>query len=276
MEKHDSSPSPEQTRLPKAVLDPTRAQARFRLDRYPPSAPLVPFVDYHWVVQWDLADRSPEIQRVLPYPNAHLVFDPGKTALFGVMRGVFDREIKGCGRAIGVRFRCGGLRPFLREPVAAITDRVVSTRMILDQAPLEAEEIVLRGATDREMVQAAEALLLPRLPEPDPMVDRIAGMMAIAAREGGPTSVEQFVREVDCSLRGLQRLFHDYVGVPPKWVVQRFRIQEAAWRLSEGYPGALSDLATELGYFDQAHLALDFARFVGCSPSEYRQRQRKP
>ncbi len=148
--------------------------------------------------------------------------------------------------------------------------------MILNYASEDAEEIVLSASKDEEMVQAAENLLLHRLPEPDPMVDQIGMMIDRAARKNGPTSVEQFGREINYSVRSLQRIFRDYVGVSPKWVIQRFRIQEAAWKLSEGYQESLASLAAELGYFDQAHLALDFTRFVGCTPSEYRQKQQEP
>lgn len=75
------------------------------------------------------------------------------------------------------------------------------------------------------------------------------------------------------SLRGLQRLFCEYVGVSPKWVIQRYRLQDAAVLLASGSSGQLAALAAELGYFDQAHLAQDFRRLFGISPSQYRQSQ---
>lgn len=259
--------------LPKGIISPAAAKKRFRLTQFPPSVALAPFVDYHWMVEWDLTGQPAQLQRVLPYPNTHLVFDAGKTGLFGVVRGVFDREITGCGRTLGVRFRSGGLRPFLQSPVAEITDRMVSTQAIIDMAPADAEAFVLSASSDEEMIHAAESMLLQRLPEPDAMVGLIDKMVAAAARRNGPASVEQLGEEFNYGVRRLQRLFHDYVGVSPKWVIQRFRIQEASWTLSEGYGGSLAELAAELGYFDQAHLARDFTRFIGCSPSEYRLRQ---
>nr|WP_242594970.1 helix-turn-helix domain-containing protein [Corallococcus exiguus] len=67
----------------------------------------------------------------------------------------------------------------------------------------------------------------------------------------------------------MQRLFNRYVGVNPKWVIQRYRLHEAAERLRETPPPELARLALELGYFDQAHFIRDFRRIVGCTPAGY-------
>jgi transcriptional regulator GlxA family with amidase domain len=89
---------------------------------------------------------------------------------------------------------------------------------------------------------------------------------------GGPTTAAALAKAAGLSLRALQRLFHDYVGVPPKWVIARFRLQEAAWRLAEGRDD-LAGLAAELGFFDQAHFNRDFTRLLGVAPGEYRRRR---
>jgi hypothetical protein len=77
------------------------------------------------VVEWDQAGRPPQTQRVMPYPNAHLVFEAGRTAIHGVVRGAFERVVTGAGRVFGVRFKPGGLRPFIDTPLAAPTDRTI-------------------------------------------------------------------------------------------------------------------------------------------------------
>ena len=72
-----------------------------------------------------------------------------------------------------------------------------------------------------------------------------------------------------CSPRSLQRLFREYVGVTPKWVLQRVRLHEAAERMADGDSDCAAALALDLGYFDQAHFIKDFKAIVGRSPSEY-------
>jgi AraC-like DNA-binding protein len=174
---------------------------------------------------------------------------------------------------LGVRFRTGGLRPFLNGPVAALTDRTVPAETLTGIKDHLAEARVLGAGNGQAMVLAAEKLIEPRLPAPDPAVDLICGIIARARSADGPRQAKALAREAGLSLRTLQRLFHEYAGVSPKWVIRRYRLQDAAQWLAQGKKLQLAGLAAELGYFDQAHLARDFTRLFGCSPAEYRRTQ---
>ena len=70
-------------------------------------------------------------------------------------------------------------------------------------------------------------------------------------------------------MRTLQRLFADYVGVSPKWVMRRARLHEAAERADSGEPVDWAALASDLGYADQAHLTRDFTVTIGVPPTRY-------
>ena len=71
------------------------------------------------------------------------------------------------------------------------------------------------------------------------------------------------------SARTTQRVFRRYVGVPVKWVLCRYRLQQAALEI-EGQPGVdFADLAVRLGWYDQAHFINDFHSMLGCTPGEY-------
>jgi AraC-like DNA-binding protein len=83
------------------------------------------------------------------------------------------------------------------------------------------------------------------------------------------TRVEQLVRELGVGARRLQRLFDEYVGVSPKWIIQRYRLHEAAERIAAGCANDWATLALDLGYADQAHFIRDFKRLVGLPPAEY-------
>ncbi|HJU40524.1 MAG TPA: helix-turn-helix domain-containing protein, partial [Tahibacter sp.] len=72
----------------------------------------------------------------------------------------------------------------------------------------------------------------------------------------------------------LQRLFGDYVGASPKWVINRYRLHEAVERLAAGDAVDWADLALELGYFDQAHFNRDFKRLVGRAPGAFARAER--
>lgn len=262
------------TNSPKGLVDPAGAARRIRLATYPPAAPLTPFVEYFWLVQWDLRGQPAQTQRVLPYPNAHLVFDRGQTAIHGVVRGAFVREVEGAARVLGVRFRPGGLRSFVRQPLARLADRTMPVDEMLHVAAAEAEERVLSQHSDLEMVAAAESMLLAVLPAPDPRALLAEQAVRAAAAVNGPLSAQALATQVGIEERSLQRLFSSYVGVSPKWVIQRFRLQEATWRLGAVGPVDLAALAGELGFFDQAHFTRNFTALVGMSPLAYWKTQR--
>lgn len=256
---------------PRGVVDPLGASRRIGLRRHAPAAALAHCIDYHWIVEWDLRGQPAQTQRVLPYPNLHLAFETGRTALHGVVVGPFDRTLAGQGRVLGVRFRAGGARALVRRDVATLTGRTLAAPALFGSAAEQAERAVLAQADDAAMIAAAEALLAPRLAAlaPDPRAQLAERAVLAAQAEHGPVDVASLGAAVDLDERSLQRLFRAYVGVPPKWVVQRFRLQEAMARLAVPAPPDLAGLAQELGFFDQAHLTRGFTALVGRSPLEY-------
>lgn len=264
------------TGAPKGLVDPAGAARRIRLATFAPSAALAPFVDYFWLVQWDLAGQPAQTQRVLPYPNAHLVFDQGQSAIHGVVRGAFVRKVEGAGRVLGVRFLPGGLRPFIAHSVSRLADRTCPVDELLQVATPDAEQRVLGQQTALEMVAAAEAMLLAVLPAHDPRALLAEQAVLAAAAPGGPQSAQALAAHLGIEERSLQRLFSNYVGVSPKWVIQRFRLQEATWRLAVQAPVDLAALAAELGFFDQAHFTRHFSSLVGQSPLAYWKSQQAP
>jgi transcriptional regulator GlxA family with amidase domain len=86
--------------------------------------------------------------------------------------------------------------------------------------------------------------------------------------------VDQLADLAGTSVRSLQRLFATYVGVSPKAVLARYRLQDAAAAIDDGEVEDLAGLAASLGWFDQAHFSRDFRSVVGMTPSAYLQKAR--
>ena len=252
------------------MLDPALAAQRFRLARSESAADLKPFVENFWIVAWDLRGQEPHVQKTLPYPCVHLVFDAGRTAIFGVMRGAFEYRQEGVGRVLGVRFRAGGFRGVLGGSVATITDRTIPLSSVYELDVEAAEASVLGAEGDTGMMQAAEAILRTRMPPADETAGVVSGIVERIEADRTINRVDELAAQVGLGERALQRLFSDYVGVSPKWVIRRFRLHDAASRLANAEDVNLTYLAQELGYADQAHFARDFKAMVGRSPSDYR------
>ncbi|GGQ39159.1 AraC family transcriptional regulator [Couchioplanes azureus] len=256
-----------------AILNPGAGQEKFRF-RAPGAAPqLRPYVAHYWIVTWDLRGEEPYEQQVLPYPAVNMTFKPGRCRIAGVPRGRFTEVLHDAGRVFGVRFHPGGFHPFLRAPVSSITDRFLAVEDVFGPPGRALAEAVL-AADDATAVAVLDEFLAARAPrQPEPAARLAAAVVARTAAEPGITRVDDLAREFDLTMRQLQRLFADYVGVGPKWVIRRHRLHEAAARAADGIRLDLGALAAELGYSDQAHLTRDFAGMIGVPPSQYIQAQ---
>jgi len=284
----------------RGVLRPDLAAQRFRLSRHKPSAALAPFVEYYWIPRWDLRGKPSHAQTILPHPNVNLVFEAGGSGIFGVDRRLFTRSLAGAGLAFGVRFVAGGFRPFWQAPISQLTDRVVpAARLFGPRVEKTRQAIVCRGGfagsvgldgpaaavsgwadassgsaeaddeDDARMIGYAEALLCSVLPERDPLAEQVAALVSNITDDPGLRRVDQLSAAAGLTARSMQRLFADYVGVSPKWVMRRARLHEAAERADSGEPVDWAELAADLGYADQAHLTRDFTVTIGVPPTRY-------
>lgn len=234
--------------------------------RAEPAAALAPYVAHYWAVSWDLRGQPPYRQKIVPYPQVHLSFLNGGALVRGVARGFVVRTLEGQGRVFGVAFRPGCFRPLLGGPVSAITDRTLPAAAIFDGAALP----------DAATKDTVDAFLLAHLPEPDPATETAAGLVERIAGTPDLTRVDVLAAAAGLSVRGLQRLFSEYVGVAPKWVIRRYRLHEITERLAAGGDVDWAGLAADLGYADQAHLTRDFTRLVGEPPTTYAERYPRP
>jgi AraC-like DNA-binding protein len=247
----------------RGILDPEAARRHFRLTRYAPSPDLAHLVERHWIVEWDL--REPFTQELVTHPCVNLVFEAHVALIHGVITGRSAKTIEGAGKGVGVKFRPGGFHPFLPVPAHTLTDTALTLEQAFGDNP-HAE--VLAAGEDRAQIAVVERFLRGLRPQPDPLCAEVAGLFALILRDPAITRVEQLAAHAGRSPRSLQRLFREYVGVTPKWVLQRLRLHEAAERMTGG-AGDWAALAIDLGYFDQAHFIKDFKAVVGRSPAEY-------
>ncbi len=254
----------------RGVLHPDLAATRFALDRVKPSAALAPFVEFYWIVRWDLRDQPPYRQTILPHPCVNLAFEASGPRIYGVDRRLFTRELTGQGQALGVRFLAGGFRPFWPAPVSRLTDRVVPAARVFGPRAEQARRAIMQAdAASGEMIAHAEVLLGSVRPERDPAAERAADLVARITADPALRRVDEFAAAAGMTARSLQRLFADYVGVSPKWVMRRARLHEAAVRADSGEPVDWAELAAGLGYADQAHLTRDFTATIGVPPTHY-------
>lgn len=258
---------------PRSVLHTRLGEAAFEHARQLPAPALADFIEHYWCVRWDLRGEPAQLQETLPHPNVHLVIERGEARVWGVHHGRFRRVLDGRETVFGVKFAAGGFRPFLHDPVGALANRSLPARELFGAA-IDAIVPAMPNCTDlAAMAALIEPLLLARLPPPDPLAAQARSLVARAADDRELMRADQLAERAALSLRALQRLFREYVGASPKWVIQRYRLHEAVAQLQAGRELAWAELALALGYYDQAHFIRDFRRLVGVAPADYARRQ---
>ena len=258
----------------RAILRPHVGAGAFSLTRHDPAAALAPFVDYHWVIEWDLNGRPDHIQRVLASASVHLSVEPRIDRITGIRtKSDFAEALSGKGRVLGVRFRPGGLRPFLDVPVSTLTDREVGIEEHFDVDVGQWRTRMLSAPSAAAAAATADEVLSPLAPPLDPLVDQVAEIVDDIRGDLSVTRVDAVANRHGIGVRRLQRLFVDYVGIGPKWVIRCYRLHEVAGRAASGQDVDWADLALELGYSDQAHLIREFTAVVGEPPARYARTQ---
>jgi AraC-like DNA-binding protein len=253
---------------PRGILNPRAAGEQLAFAWYGPADDLADVVDRHWAVRWDLRDRAPFVQVVLPHAGANLCFEPTGASVHGVITRRATHPLEGVGLSVGTMFTPAGFAGFAAMAMGDLTDRGVPLSEAL--AGGEALEREVEGAVDVEArIAAVERFLRARRPPTDPAVELVNAIVAWMLASPVGTRVTEVAACHGLSPRTLQRLFRRYIGVGPKWVLQRYRLHEAAERIASGRVVAWSDLALELGYADQAHFVRDFHAVVGQTPSAY-------
>ncbi|MCH8620501.1 helix-turn-helix domain-containing protein [Undibacterium sp. TS12] len=265
----DPAQQAEPTGKPRGVLRPSFAQGDFQHHRQAPSPALAGLVEHYWYVAWDLRGLPAQQQATLPHPNIHLVVENGEARIWGVHSGRFMRQLQGQERVFGIKFKAGGFYPFYRQAIATLGNGSIAITDCFGQAGADFCQQILAAHSHTDMCTLAEAFLLQHLPPPDEQVARVSALLANIEQDRSIIAVEQLMDITGMDKRALQRLFQKYVGIGPKWVIQRYRLHEAVAQVQAGKTLSWTNLALELGYFDQAHFVRDFRQLVGMSPGEY-------
>ena len=267
----------------RGVLRPAETTRIAGLRRDHPVAPeLRPFVERYWSVRWDLSGRGPFRSEVLSHPSVNVSVESGTHDRFGhrlpavLVHGIVTRrfavDLVGDGRVTAVKFRPGGFVAFgARQPPR---NGIAPLGSDLGPEPGRLLAAVLAEDDDAARAAVLDTALAPFAPAPSPAYLELLELLERMGEDRTLVRVEQVARLGGVSVRSLQRLFAAYIGVSPKAVLARYRLQDAADTLDTEEVDDLAGLAASLGWFDQAHFSRDFRAVVGVTPSAYLQRAR--
>lgn len=270
LDKPDNSVAAE----PAHLLDPAH-RAAIHMSRPAASPEFAGLIRRFWMPVWRVPTGEVYTQRVLQYPVCLLVVTGAYARFYGPSTGLSGTPLSGDGWAAGVMFEPAAGALLTGGEVARWTDSHVEladlfgpvgesltaqirAAMAGDPVSPQAQSAAVDRYHDflRHYLPVDEQGLLVNevvsYVEDNPEVNRVADVCAHFA----------------IGERFLQRLTRHRVGLTPKWLVRRRRIQDATWRLRTGAT-TIAAVAADLGYADEAHLSRDFRRVTGMTPGAF-------
>ena len=182
------------------------------------------------------------------------------------------------GRQSGIQLALSplGARALLGMPAAELASIDVEAADVLGRLAAEVRERVLAAPDWAGRFAVLDDFLAGRV-----AAGRARGSQALRPevsyawdrlrRSRGAVSVADLAAETGWSARHLGEQFRAETGLSPKAGARVVRFDRARRRLmrqmAEDGRVMLADLATECGYYDQAHLAREFRDLAGCPPS---------
>ncbi|MCW7505335.1 helix-turn-helix domain-containing protein [Leptospira paudalimensis] len=210
------------------------------------------------------------VAETLPYPSVHIVFERGNSIVYGVHQKKFSITLSGSGSVFGIKFKPAGFYPFYFNTITKLTNKRIpfnSLFNLTDDIKMEAR--ICRTKDDKTKIELFESWIQNKSLKKDSKIEELNYIINGIKTNSSILSVDQIVKVYSIQLRTLQRLFREYVGVSPKWVIQQYRMQEIAERLEKDKSIHLADFTNEFGFFDQAHFNRVFKKMIGLSPEKY-------
>lgn len=251
----------------------------------PPAPALRPYIENYWFVthaQGEVVDIRVD---VFVDARADLIFNfeaPYTREVIGgstvriagsnldAQRLVPIRIVQsGAVRIAGVRFRLGGVAPFVDRRLDEWTGLTPAPEAVFGASALEVEAALHDSADADAAARTLDSWFVSRL-RADAALDTIAHALASLSSSAGRMTIGHLAAQVGTTTRNLQRLFARGIGLPPKMVGRVLRFQHALRALMADPGVPLGDVAADAGYFDQAHFVRDFRVFSGGVPRGYR------
>jgi len=249
-----------------------------------PSIALRPFIQFY--VQAEVSLRDPLVIRPIPArasPMIEFVFgdrfkvryrdsrDEVTTpavALVGMLTRPHATLLhQGTFHSFVIAFQVHGLTDLFGVPSSEITNHTYDADAVLGKPIRELEQCLGNCETFQQRVSVADHFFAERLKHAQ-AVDRMGFAADQILSSSGKLSSAELAGQAGIGVRQFQREFSARFGASPKLFSRIVRFQNALDTKARSSTKSWTDVAYELGYYDQMHMVHDFREFTGESPSE--------
>ncbi len=170
----------------------------------------------------------------------------------------------------GVRLKPLGLGVFSPVPAHTLTDYFVEGQEVFGKEFAEVEDGIFNAVAFEEKVEVVQMFLagllknslFPHLQ----VLDRAIKSIYV---NHGTLAVADLAASCHLSIKSLERLFLQRVGITPKLFQRIVRFNHAINRHYLNPNQSLTDITYHSGYYDQMHFVKEMKEFTSLSPTEY-------
>lgn len=254
-----------------------------------PAFPLHEFVDY--IIYYEGFNPVHNMDRFLPDGNAEFIIELTDNAkyIYGnetvtELQSFRHAWVSGVrtlpitipsgrdSRMLIVGFKKGKAHPFYDFPMSELVNLVVDADIVFGNTLQELREQLLNSPTISEMFLLVEQFLLHQagdsLHENTPS-KCIEYAVSNIVKQPNILGFQQLNSQIGYSQKHFIDLFKKQVGIPPKLFLKIMRFLKAIRGIEKNQSIQWSNIATESGFYDQAHFINDFKDFSGFTPGEY-------
>ncbi len=249
--------------------------------RFEPSKKLSAFVECYWFINTDIDSPINTKEYLQPEGGVGIILNYADPLLFdGIPQSspctldgtnTLTRELGLCGvlDAVGIRFKTAGAHLFFSLPLNELKNKTLS----LADIPLKnypgLYSRLSHAKTFPAKVSTIENWLCKSLLSDSNTSNIVKQSLQLIKNHNGVVTIESVAKALDLNQRRIERLFNSQVGMTPKEYSRNLRIKVARSYIKSNKHGSFSEIAYDLGYYDQAHFINQFKKVTGITPQEY-------
>lgn len=168
-----------------------------------------------------------------------------------------------------ISFKKGMAAPFFPFPMDEIRDSVVDADLVWGSDFGDLRERLLAERDVDQRFEIVEEFLLERFRAKLDLNPCVAFALREMIERPDALSIRRMNDKIGYSQKHFTEMFRRSVGVTPKAYLKIMRFQKAVHAIDSSPGIDWSSIATDCGFYDQAHFIHDFKHFSGFTPEQY-------
>lgn len=250
-----------------------------------PSIILQPYIKQYWGIENELLNGEKHIQRIIPSGLPELSLYIGRRPqiignkknfednliLNGHQKEFYDLKIEKEISVFSIVFHPQGLMTFFNFPLNEIYNQSVPLKYLNRKLAQEILPQLTNEQSFENKVEIIERFFCLVLDEELNRFNfsRINHAINIISQTRGKITIENLASETCLSRKQFERKFSELIGITPKQYLKIIRLQYSLFLKSRNKKLNITDLAYEVGYYDQAHFINEFKLQTGFTPKQY-------